>query len=387
MFVQRDFINAFFGHIRVNGFLVLTTGAAIPSFEQAASRERVLSSPARLHSATLPEPEAVLEWQAEGHMIHPPRESAASPQSDYSLAAPPGPRASSEWSQGTEGHWSQFIFPALDESMERSAASMSVDRRSFPTLEWTDEDDERRSISIADWQDADVWSPAPTDNSERRSFPNLEFRGGLRDERPSFPGSELTDGEGPPAAHSQDIDVSSAASTDTLRRRSFPEPELQDGEIGSEHRSFHIADSQQTDNLSRASTNDSGRQSLEFQASEDEAERRSFPGLELRGPYDIIETPWREVATQRVRPFIFTEHNGMTMREKSTFDMENYLREREEWVMMVWKRDVLKTIRFDKIVEHMMLVDDEVGPRKYYLIQRHYAEHFREKDMDNLGPM
>jgi hypothetical protein len=110
--------------------------------------------------------------------------------------------------------------------MEHSAASISVDRRSFPTLEWTDEDDERRSVPIGDWQDADVWSPAPTDNSERRSFPNLEFRGGLRDERPSFPGSELTDGEGPPAAHFQDIDVSSAASTNTLRRRSFPEPEL-----------------------------------------------------------------------------------------------------------------------------------------------------------------
>jgi hypothetical protein len=125
-------------------------------------------------------------------------------------------------------------------------------------------------------------------------------------------------------------------------------------------------------------------------SSGDVAERRSFPAPELRdrdisGPNGTIEAPRREASTQYVRPFVFTEHNGMMMREKSTTDMENYLREREEWVMMVLKQsNVLKTIRFDEIVEHMMLVDDEVRPRKYFLIQRHYAEHFREKYINNL---
>jgi hypothetical protein len=73
------------------------------------------------------------------------------------------------------------------------------------------------------------------------------------------------------------------------------------------------------------------------------------------------------------------------MREKSTTDMENYLREQEEWVIMVLKQsNVLKAIRFDEIVEYMMLVDDKIRPRKYFLIQRHYAEHFREKYINNL---
>jgi hypothetical protein len=72
------------------------------------------------------------------------------------------------------------------------------------------------------------------------------------------------------------------------------------------------------------------------------------------------------VATQHGRPFVFTEHNGMTMREKSKSDMEEYLRGR--WIMMVLKQNnVLKTIRFDKIVEHVMRLDEEVGPRKYFL--------------------
>jgi hypothetical protein len=56
------------------------------------------------------------------------------------------PRASSELSPGTEGHWSQFSLPAVDEGDwegegnelqnqgEQSLASMSDDRRSFPEL-------------------------------------------------------------------------------------------------------------------------------------------------------------------------------------------------------------------------------------------------------------
>ena len=90
------------------------------------------------------------------------------------------------------------------------------------------------------------------------------------------------------------------------------------------------------------------------------------------------------MATQHVRPFVFTEHNGMIPREKSTTDMEGYLKEREEWVMMVLKQNkALKTIRFDQVVEHMMRPDEEVGARKYFLVRRHYAEHFRTRYMNS----
>jgi hypothetical protein len=76
------------------------------------------------------------------------------------------------------------------------------------------------------------------------------------------------------------------------------------------------------------------------------AERCSFPAPELRdgdicGPYGIIEAPRREVVTQHVPLFVFAEHNGMLMTEKSTIDMEEYLEEREEWIMMVLKHKVL----------------------------------------------
>jgi hypothetical protein len=64
--------------------------------------------------------------------------------------------------------------------------------------------------------------------------------------------------------------------------------------------------------------------------------------------------------------------------------MEEYLEGREEWIMMVLKHKVLKTIRFDKIVEHMMRPDEEVGARKYLLVRRHYTEHFRTRYMNNL---
>jgi uncharacterized protein (DUF1015 family) len=73
------------------------------------------------------------------------------------------------------------------------------------------------------------------------------------------------------------------------------------------------------------------------------------------------------------------------MREKSKIDMEEYLKGREEWVIMVLKQNnVLKTIRFNKIVEHMMRLDEEVELRKYFLVRRYYAEHFCTRYMNNL---
>ena len=74
----------------------------------------------------------------------------------------------------------------------------------------------------------------------------------------------------------------------------------------------------------------------------------------------------------------------MIPREKSTTGMEGYLKEREEWIMMVLKHKVLKTIKFDRIVEHMMKLDREVGARKYFLVKRHYAEHFYTRYINNL---
>jgi hypothetical protein len=50
---------------------------------------------------------------------------------------------------------------------------------------------------------------------------------------------------------------------------------------------------------------------------------------DISGPYGIIEAPRREVVTQHVQLFVFAEHNGVLMTEKSTIDMEEYLEEPE----------------------------------------------------------
>jgi len=43
-----------------------------------------------------------------------------------------------------------------------------------------------------------------------------------------------------------------------------------------------------------------------------------------------------------------------------------------------------KDYRFDKIVEHIMRPDKEVGARKYSLVRRHYSKHFRTRYINNL---
>jgi hypothetical protein len=132
MFVQRDLLNAFFSW---------APGSRDPD------------------AATTPEQAAFVGRQAGDLTNSSPRGSVASPQSTrssvYTLVMSPQPRASSELSQRTEGHWSQFSLPAVDESdsegegnelrnqRERSLASMSDDRRSFPAPELRDEDYER----------------------------------------------------------------------------------------------------------------------------------------------------------------------------------------------------------------------------------------------------
>ena len=73
----------------------------------------------------------------------------------------------------------------------------------------------------------------------------------------------------------------------------------------------------------------------------------------------------------------------MTRETKSISDMKGYLEWRKGWVMMVLKNMVLKTIRFENIVEHMRMPDEEVGKRKYFLVKREYAAHFRARQMNS----
>jgi hypothetical protein len=60
-------------------------------------------------------------------------------------------------------------------------------------------------------------------------------------------------------------------------------------------------------------------------------------------------------------PFVFEEYNGMTKKKKSIFNMEEYLKQREGWTMMVLRHDVLKTIRFRHIVDHMRRPDRDAA--------------------------
>jgi hypothetical protein len=131
MFFQRDLLNAFFSWaFGGRGFALSATLIA-------------LSVPVALLKHLPPG----LGRQARALANSSPRDLVTSPQStissQYTQVMLPQPRASSELSQGTEGHWSQFSFPAVDESnsegegtelqnqMERSVASVSDDCQSF----------------------------------------------------------------------------------------------------------------------------------------------------------------------------------------------------------------------------------------------------------------
>ena len=58
------------------------------------------------------------------------------------------------------------------------------------------------------------------------------------------------------------------------------------------------------------------------------------------------------------------------------FNIKEYLKRREEWVIMVLKHNVLKTIWFKDIIEHIRRIDKEAGERKYFLIKCYYTKHF-----------
>jgi hypothetical protein len=54
---------------------------------------------------------------------------------------------------------------------------------------------------------------------------------------------------------------------------------------------------------------------------------------------------------------------------------------------MVLKQDVLKTIRFKHIIDHIKKANKEAGERKYFLITRHYTEQFRTRYINSLRPV
>jgi hypothetical protein len=202
---------------------------------------------------------------------------------------------------------------------------------------------------------SDVLSLALADESGRRSFPALEFQAEI-------------------------ADVQSMSSSDVAERRSFPAVEIQSISSSSNVAERRLSPAVEVQSMSSPSDVAERRSfpAVEVQSMSlsNIAERRSPAAPELRGsdtsrPYGIFETPRRDV-----RPFVFTEHNGMLMTEKSKIDMERYMRGREKWVMMVLKHNVMKTIRFDEVVEHMI---EGARARKYFLVKRHYAAYFRER--------
>jgi hypothetical protein len=125
--------------------------------------------------------------------------------------------------------------------------------------------------------------------------------------------------------------------------------------------------------------------------------RRSFPALESHepirrlhavvGPRRLLANRETVAGSNRQPVFVFEEYNSMTKKKKLTLNMEDYLKEREGWTMMVLKRDVLKTIRFEHIVDHMRRANEEAGERKYFLIARHYTEQFRTRYINSLRPV
>jgi hypothetical protein len=197
-------------------------------------------SPSEPNAATVSEPAAFVELQPEIQTDHSHRELVASPQltvsSESTLVISPQPRAYMEplerWSQSSlsnlgesdiEGleRWSQFSLPILDESeskgehnglhnqRERSLASLLDDRQSLLAPKLSDRDDEHRLFPAVDLQDIDILSTASTDNSERRSFPEPEFRNGdIRDDqRSSEPRSEDDERRSFPTVDLQGVDI------------------------------------------------------------------------------------------------------------------------------------------------------------------------------------
>ena len=280
LYVQRDFLNAFFGCISDSRRYVVPSTAPTPLSEPAAPPalpHRVLGYQPEAAAASdlavqaeiptnrpdtvaSPEQTAFVERQTGAPTNSSPRELVASPRtisSQYTQVMSPELSAYSNPSRGMEETWSQFSLPNLDESYseresngpqnqgEQSFTSISNDRRSFPTSQLRDY--ERRSYT-ADLHDTNVWCSTSIDGLDRRSFPELES---LRDKRQLSAGHEPTNEE------------DERRSTDN-GSQSFPELEARDGYMQEERRSFPT-NLQRTGILSLVSTDGS----------------RSFPELDF----------------------------------------------------------------------------------------------------------
>ena len=55
------------------------------------------------------------------------------------------------------------------------------------------------------------------------------------------------------------------------------------------------------------------------------------------------------------------------------FNIEIYLEGQKEQVIIVLKYNILKTIRFENIIEYIRRQDKEVRQREYFLIRYDYA--------------
>ena len=446
MFVQQDFINAFFDWTRGSRWNFAPSTTQIPLSELAAPPEPVLPE-----AVAASEPEVFVEPRVM-EINNTPREAVSLQSrvsSEPTLVISPQPRAyiesSERWSQSSLSdlyesdiepaeHWSQFSLPNLDESdsegdhnrqqnQREHSLPMPDDRRSFPATELSDRGDEHPSSPTVDLQDINILNTTPTDNSEGRSFPEPEFRNGdMRDDRRSEPRGEDDERRSFPTVDLQGVDIWSPASMDNSRRRSFPALELLDVDVeggrhsfpapelreDDEHRSFPTADLQdmldenrsfRTAEVQSMSASDLPERrsfpALEWLDGDVENGRRSFPAPELydvdmsgrRQPYVAVGAQsslvdgGTAVNQDQPRPFAFVEYNGMRKSAKSTSNMEQYLQQRQGWTMMVLRNQVLKTIRFESIVEHMRRQEGE----KYFLIASQYAEHFRMNHLNSTS--
>jgi hypothetical protein len=178
----------------------------------------------------------------------------------------------------------------------------------------------------------------------------------------------------------QEADMESSSTTTLIR--SFPdldESQLRRS-VRSQSSGEEFLESEMADGTERRSFPSIKAQSMTSKRSASLRHgRRSFPTSEL-----LESDPHRNRAALTLDlPFAFTEYNGMTERRILTSRMREHLAYRPGWVMMVLKHNVLKTIRFEDIIQHMRRPEEEVGERQYYLVKRDHAERFRTRQMNH----
>ena len=184
--------------------------------------------------------------------------------------------------------------------------------------------------------------PRPSTGSvadERRSLTRRD----LEDERRSFPALEGNASDEPRVT----MDLEERRSFPTLERRASPSGEWQPTrrEFGDERRSFPVP-------------------------------RLPAPALRTAGHSG---QPTSTVSQNDSPPFTFVEYNSRGQEVVSTADIERHLRHRQGWTMMVLKNQVLKTVRFNRILEHMRRGDGE-----YFLMAPDIARNFRREYVNHL---